>query len=48
MTPYQTLLTAFRALTKKQKANLRYHLKKRTRVLCGDMAYEYVDGEGGG
>ena len=42
------LVKAFKALTEKQKANLRWHVKQGTTILCGRTAPHYVDGKGGG
>lgn len=35
-------------LTTVQKENLRYHLKRRTPVLCGADAEKYTNGNGAG
>ena len=42
------LATAFKALTRAQKANLKWHVEQDTPICCGEMANRYLDGKGGG
>ena len=48
MTTIEALATAFRALTRKQRANLLWHLEHKTPICCGKDSELYTDGEGGG
>ena len=41
------LRRAFSALNEKEKANVRFHLKRGTRILCEKYAYLFADGKGG-
>lgn len=41
------LAELFSKLTKRQKANLRYHLDNKTPILCGKKAEFFVEGEAG-
>ena len=45
MKPDAVLVAAFRGLTKAQRGNFRYHMKKGTRILCSIV---WIDGNGGG
>lgn len=46
---YQILVKAFNSLNKKQKGNLRYHLKKKTPIFCGENnPANWADGKGAG
>ena len=43
------LFEAFSSLSRKQKNNLRWHLKRRTRIFCGPGSYSnYVSPDGHG
>lgn len=46
-TSQRILVTAFKALTAREKDRLRWHLEKGTPVLCGKNAALFVDGFGG-
>jgi hypothetical protein len=48
MSPHDTLVRAFRALTKRQRDNLAWHVEKRTRICCGYDAYLYTRKDGAG
>jgi len=41
------LVTAFRALSEEQRANLLWHYEKKTPICCGKQAGLYYDGAGG-
>ena len=42
------LKTGLRALKTHHLDNLKWHLEKNSRILCGDLAPLFVDGQGGG
>ena len=44
----RVLVECFRALPNKDKRRLLDHAKKRTRICCGEDAWMYADGKGGG
>ena len=48
MTTIDALTTAFRALTRKQRANLLWHAENGTVICCGEDAFVWSDGNGGG
>lgn len=47
MTPYQTLKTAFLALTDTQLKRFAWHLEHKTPVCCGDSWQMFTTEEGG-
>lgn len=44
----QEMYDALNRLPKPDLERLLYHAEKDTRICCGDLAYEYTDGYGGG
>jgi hypothetical protein len=42
------LTKAFKALTKIQQGNLKWHVKQGTPICCGESASKYTDMNGGG
>lgn len=42
MKPFDLLVELFRGLEPKHKANLRWHLKMKTPILCGKWAYWFT------
>mgnify|MGYP001573960203 CR=1 FL=1 len=42
------LVQAFRALSPEQRARLRWHAEQKTPICCGELAYIYTNGHGGG
>lgn len=42
-----TLVQCFRALTKRQRSNLLYHAKNKTKILCGEDANRWAYAEAG-
>jgi hypothetical protein len=47
VTIVEKLASAFAKLPRKARLNLLYHVRAGTRILCGDAAYDWVDGMGG-
>ncbi len=43
----KTLRTAFSVMNKRERGNVRYHLKEKTGIVCGRNARRYsLDGDG--
>lgn len=45
---FEVMVGAATALTDEEKENLRWHLRRGTKILCRNMAFHYADGKGGG
>jgi hypothetical protein len=46
--PDETLVQAFRALPKRDRRRLMWHVEHGTDICCGQNTYMYSDGRGGG
>jgi hypothetical protein len=48
MTNHEIIVAAVKRLNKKEKANIRWHVKKKTPICCGQTSMFFTDGKGAG